>query len=164
MPDIAKVLKDEIKRLARKEVNAVTVDLRKATVAQKRMVAGLKRRLAQLERQAKQLAAQMAKRRSEEPVAPETAPKARISSRTIRFLRTKMRLSQAEFAKLVGVTTFAVYQWEHKTGRLRLRERTRTAVIAVRGFGAREAKNRLAEMTETKPVQTRRRGRRKKLG
>jgi len=45
----------------------------------------------------------------------------------------------------------AVYQWESKPAMLKLREKTKAAVFAVRDIGAREAKQRLAEMGR-KPV------------
>ena len=54
------------------------------------------------------------------------------------------------FAKLVGESSNAVYQWESKPGMLRLRNNTRAAVFAARQLGAREAKARLAEMAAKK--------------
>ena len=50
----------------------------------------------------------------------------------------------------MGVSPNAVYQWEHKSGMLRLRSKTRAAVMAVRELGAREAKAKLAEMGKKK--------------
>ena len=64
----------------------------------------------------------------------------------MRSLRRKIGLSQDAFAKLVGVSSNAVYQWESKPGMLRLRDNTRAALLAVRKLGAREAKARLAAM------------------
>lgn len=46
MPHIARILKEEIQRLARKEVKVATAVLRKDTIALKRAVAELKRRVA----------------------------------------------------------------------------------------------------------------------
>jgi len=151
MPNIAKVLKDEIQRLARKEVKSPVGKLRKDTVSLKRAVAGLKRQIAQLLRDARHLMAAEATRAKVQPqAAPEAAEKLRFTAKGIRALRQKLKLSQADFARLVGVTPLAVYQWERKpSGRLRLHETTRQALTGIRGIGVREARKRL----EAKPEQ-----------
>jgi len=64
---------------------------------------------------------------------------------TIRALRKKLRLSQADFGKLLGATPHAVYVWEKKIGALNLRDKTKAAILPVRGLGAREAKEKLEE-------------------
>jgi DNA-binding transcriptional regulator YiaG len=83
-------------------------------------------------------------------VSPEEAKKARISSKGIRKLRTKLGLSQDSFAKLLGVTSQAVYSMEHKNGRLKLRPATLSHLFSVREMGKREAKSRLEEMEKKK--------------
>ena len=50
MPDIAAVLKEEIARLARKEVRSQTEGLKKASAQYRRDIAALKRQVAELER------------------------------------------------------------------------------------------------------------------
>ena len=50
MPDLAKPLKEEIQRLARKEARSLTRSPRKVSVALKRTMADQKRRIARLER------------------------------------------------------------------------------------------------------------------
>ena len=50
MPNIASVLKDEILRLARKEVRTATEGLKKASAAYRSDIAGLKRQVAALAR------------------------------------------------------------------------------------------------------------------
>ena len=65
---------------------------------------------------------------------------------TIRALHKKLRLSQADFGKLLGATPHAVYVWEKKIGALNLRDKTKAAILSVRGLGAREAKEKLGEI------------------
>ena len=61
-------------------------------------------------------------------------------------MRRKLRLSQAQFARLLKVSPVSVYLWEKKQGALKLRDATRAAVLGLRGMGAREAKQRLKLM------------------
>ena len=56
MPNIASVLKEEVTRLARKEVRAATAALKKAVVAYRADIAELKRRSGALEKQLRRLA------------------------------------------------------------------------------------------------------------
>jgi hypothetical protein len=56
-----------------------------------------------------------------------------------------LRLSQTDFGKLLGTTPHAVYLWERKEGALNLRDKTKGAILSIRGLGAREAEEKLAE-------------------
>ena len=168
MPNIAKVLREEISRISRHEAKLATTPIRKPTIRLRKDVASLKSRLAALEKAHKALQALMAKCcASQHQAAPEGADKAEkgwISGKGIKSLRKRLGLSQGEFAKLVGVSSNAVYQWESKTSMLKLRDKTKAAVFAVRGIGAKEAKQRLAAMVEAKPVKTKKTVRRGKAG
>lgn len=140
MPNIAKVLKAEIQRISRNEIKAVVAGLRKDVIGLKKTVADLKKRLAKSESYNKSLLA------GKESVAAKSAPdgsdvdKARITAKMIRSIRDRLGLSQNAFAKLVGVSSQAVYQWERTTGRLKFRGATKAKIIAVRKIGKREAK------------------------
>ena len=68
----------------------------------------------------------------------------------MRSLRKKLRLTQEGFGKLVGVSSQNVYQWERKNGAIRVREATKAAILAMRDFGVREAKTKLAGMEKGK--------------
>lgn len=146
MSNVAKALKAEISRISRKEVKNVTGPIAKLNIDLKKIVADLKRRLAALEKENKRLLAGVKKEKAgEAPEPSEETKKARITSRTIRSLRSRLGLSQADFGKLAGVTTGAVYLWENKEGPLNLREKTKAALLAIKGMGAREAKGKVAE-------------------
>ncbi len=144
MPNLANVLKEEIRRLARKEIKEDIARIRKDSAVLKRTAADLKRRVARLEADNKRLVAEAAKQRKEsaQPVADESQG-ARISAKTIRQLRTKFKMSREQFGKLLGVSSQSIYQWERQEGRLALRDRTKQAVVEVRRLGAREAQTRL---------------------
>jgi DNA-binding transcriptional regulator YiaG len=160
MPNIAKVLREEIARISRKEAKAAVTPVRKPSIRVRSDVADLKRRMALLEKANKELLARLAKIEAAQPAPPATEPAGRgwISGKGIKSLRKRLGLSQADFARLVGVSEQAVYIWERKTGMVKFRDSTKAAVFAVRGIGAREAKDRLAEMkakTVKKPVSKR---------
>jgi DNA-binding transcriptional regulator YiaG len=150
MSNVAKALKAEISRVSRKEAKSAVDSIAKANTALKKIVADLNRRIAALEKENKRLLAGIRKDKIGIPVRPsEETKKTRLTSKGIRSLRSRLGLSQAGLAKLVGVTTHAVYLWETKEGALNLRDKTRQALVSIKGLGAREAKEKLAE-SETK--------------
>ena len=150
MSTFASSFKAEVIRLARKEAKSAIRPVRKPSWVMRLDVADLKRRVVLLERDNKRLAALLAKMPQPEPVAAPAGSRNWISGKGVRSLRQKLGLSQEAFAKLVGVSTQGVCQWESKSGMLRMRDATKAAVMAVRGLGAREAKARLAEMAKAK--------------
>jgi DNA-binding transcriptional regulator YiaG len=148
MPNIGKVLKDEISRIARRESKAAVTPVRKPVYDLRLGVADLKRRLAVLEKANRDLQSRLATIEAAQPAAPEPEPDGRawISGQGIKSLRKRLGVSQADLATLVGVSEQAVYMWEQKSGMLNLRKETKPAVMAVRKIGATEAKKRLAEL------------------
>ena len=158
MPNIARVFREEIHRISRKEAKAAVAPMRKPSFRLRMDVADLKRRLVTLEKANKQLQDRLAKMEVAQPAIPSSDSTERewISGKGIKSLRKRLGLSQTDFAKLVGVSNQAVYIWESKSGMLKLRNSTKTAVFAVRGIGAREARKRLEEMkAKKKPVSKR---------
>jgi len=149
MPDIARVMREEIARLARKEVKAATEKLHKDNLQLKRTAAEHKRRIAKLERDNRQLLADAEKRREQAvKVSDEEVEGARITAKMIQATRKKLGLSQAELAALVEVNPFTVFQWEHKEGRLAFRGDTKAAIVEVRKLTKAEAAERLAAIKE----------------
>jgi DNA-binding transcriptional regulator YiaG len=139
--NIGKVLRLEIQRLARKEVKAASTRLHKIAADLKRRVAALKRRTMDLERQSKRLRAVAGDRRLKAPAAADQAVrKARITAKMIRTIRSRLGLAQAGFAKLLGVSSQTVYQWEHKKGRLHFRGDVKARIVSARKTKKREVK------------------------
>jgi DNA-binding transcriptional regulator YiaG len=146
MSNVVKVLKAEIMRISKREAKSATQWIGKSNKWLRKVVADLNKRLLLLEKENKRLVATVKKYQVESPQKPdEETSKARLTSSGIRSLRKKFRLSQADFGKLVGATTGAVYLWEKKEGALSLRDRTKTAILSIRGLGAREAREKLDE-------------------
>jgi DNA-binding transcriptional regulator YiaG len=146
MSNIAKVLKAEIMRISRKETKRATQGIGKSNTWLRKIVADLKRRVVLLEKENKRLLATMREYQLESPHKPdEETSKARLTSKGIRSLRTKLRLSQLDFGKLLGTTAHSVYLWEKKGGALKLRDKTRQALLSIRGLRAGEARAKLDE-------------------
>ena len=140
MPSIAAVFKQEITRLARKEVKAQTEATRKASAQYRRDIAQLKRRVAGLSKQVAHLEQQ--ERRRAAKGAPATGVGGRrFSARGLKTHREKVGLSAADYSTLVGVTAQTIYSWEQ--GKSKPRDEQLAALVAVRELGKREALKRL---------------------
>ena len=85
----------------------------------------------------------------------------RFSARSVKAHRTRLGLSAADYAKLVGVSPVTVYNWEK--GKSRPCQEKRAALAAVRGIGKRAALAQLeslaAEETASAKRRTRKAGR-----
>ena len=140
MSKIASVFKQEITRLARKEVNAGTQVMRKANAQYRRDIAQLKRQVGALTKHVAYLEQQERKRASK--LAPEAdVGRKRFSAGGLQAHRQKLGLSAAAYASLVGVSTQTIYNWER--GRSKPADQQLASLVAVRDLGKREAQKRL---------------------
>jgi DNA-binding transcriptional regulator YiaG len=140
MSSFNKVFRDEVIRLARKEIRAQTEKTRKASAQHRRDLADLKRRMTALERKVAFLERQEKGRLSETPVA-ESEKAVRFSPKWVKADRKRLGISAADYARLVGVSALTIYNWE--SGKSKPRDKQRAAWAAVRGIGKREAMQRL---------------------
>lgn len=141
MPNIAKVLKDEIKRLARREINITITPFKVSNAALKKLVYEHKQQIAALKKENKRLAMLLGKIHG--PVhdnAPELEEDGfSITGRQVRSLRGRLGISQVQLAKLIGVSENIVSIWENKPRRLRLRKPgVRKALFDLKGMKRRE--------------------------
>ena len=145
MSTLMAVMKDEIRRIARKEIRAATAGLKKDQTTFRKAVADLRRQTKAHRSTIRQLLLVATKQVKLATVAPAAAEgsKAWVTAKGIRAQRKKLKLSQAQFGKLVGVSGNTVLKWEHGSGTLKLRSQTRRAVLASRGLGIREVRLRL---------------------
>ena len=109
MPRFAAALQDEIRRLSRKEVKALTAVTRRAAVQHRRDIASLKRQVLKLTKLVNVLDT-LERKRAPAQTAPESAvEKARFSPSWIKARRERLNLSAEGYAKLLGVSGQAVY-------------------------------------------------------
>ena len=142
MPNLAGVLKDEVRRLARKEIKAELTATKKASAQYRRNIAALRR---QLRDQAKQIASlERVNRKGGGAGSEGTTAAARFSPKWLQAHRERLELSAADYAALMGVSAQTVYNWEK--GKTRPQPQQLKAWSAIRGLGKREAWKRLDEM------------------
>lgn len=140
MSNLGSVFRQEIARIARKELRAKIGTTKKASAQHRRHIATLRRRIEMLERKIASLAGN-GSGISAAP-APETNGEAlRFVAKGVRSLRTRLGLSADRFAQLVGVSAQSVYNWERKISTPR--DEQLRVLASLRGIGKREASARL---------------------
>jgi DNA-binding transcriptional regulator YiaG len=144
LPNIANILKEEISRLARKELRAETESLKKASAQYRAEIAALKRRVAVLEQQVARIEKRAGKAQVV-PVSADAATRVRFTAKGLRTLRQRLGLSVSEIAALLEVSAQTIYNWETETTHPRGQQVA--AIAALRGIGKREAAARLREAT-----------------
>ena len=132
MANVMKELKAEIARIARSEIKAALAPIKSVNASQRKYIADLRRQLLDLEKENKVLARQLEKLGAAVPQPePEVVDTGRawITAAGVRSMRKRLRLSQKDFADLVGVSLPTVANWESpkNEGKLKIR---RKAVFA----------------------------------
>ena len=118
-------------RVARKPMAAVRHDV----AALKRQVAELRRLVRDLQR----VVGRKTDSKVETESTVEVQRKRRPTGDGINKMRTKLGLTQAQFGKLLGVSSLSVSKWERTQGAVTVRNSTLVALRKVRGLGKREA-------------------------
>lgn len=167
MANLASALKEEISRLARKEVRQQTAGTAKTAAQCERDIAALKRQIDELQRKLSSLRAQDApgpavskkatsKKAATKKQAAKTASssgtqssRSRFSAKGLKANRVRLGLSADNYGKLVGVSGLSIYNWEQ--GKARPRESSIAALMAIRGIGKREAAKRLEALPTSQP-------------
>jgi DNA-binding transcriptional regulator YiaG len=143
MPNVLTVLKEEITRLARKELRNQTESMKKASAQHRRDIVILKRQVAELQRKVSQRGEQ-ASRKSAAPADDGDTTRVRFTAKGLHSQRIRLGLSAGNFARLVGVSPKSIYDWER--GVTRPRKRHLSALASLRDVGKREARSRLEQL------------------
>jgi DNA-binding transcriptional regulator YiaG len=155
------IIKDEIIRLAKREMRMNFVPLRRDVRSLKITASQLRKSVLGLQRFVNQQEKQMGPKPVPE-VTLEDMKKARFSPRLIKSLRKHLGVSQREMAQLAGVTVGAVFKWEK--GKFEPKNEKKKILVGLRKLGRQNAKELLAEKKEEttpkkKPASVRRRRR-----
>ncbi|MGO1073404.1 helix-turn-helix domain-containing protein [Lysobacter sp. CA199] len=149
MPNIASVLKDEITRLARKEMRVHIDPLRAQLLAQRKVITALKQELSHLQRDVGKLS-KGARPGPQLKADPNRADKpSRYSGALLRKLRERLELSRDAFAPLIGASSQAVYNWEQTETRPRQEFLDKIALI--RGLSKAQVQELLEQHSAPKP-------------
>ena len=146
MANLAQVLKDEIRRLARKEIKDQTDAMKKQAAQHRRDIAALKRDNDQLSRRIAVLEKQEKQRGGHTAPKPEEMAGIRFSAKGLASHRERLGLSAGDFGLLVGVSGQTIYAWEQE--RTRPRQSQFPAIAKVRAMGLREARAQLGHDQE----------------
>ena len=133
MSSIAKVLKTEIQRIVRREIAQMAAAQKQGLAVLKKASAEYKRRLAALEKQAKQQALAAQCTAGVEAPGDSAPDDMRVTAKALKSLRKRLGITQAELAKLLGVSVQVVSIWETKKGRVQIRkEKVRVSLAALK--------------------------------
>jgi len=143
MPNLGSILKDEIRRLARREIRSQVAATKRAAAQHRRDIAELKRLVKSLANRLAFLESQEKKRVSK-PITEAPSGQVRFSSRWLKAQRERLGLSAADYGRLVGVSGLTIYKWEG--GKAKPRQEKVASLAALRGLGKREALKRLEMM------------------
>lgn len=142
MPNFASSLKDEVLRLARKEVRREVEGLKKASAQYRSDIAALKRRVDTLEKM-RTRAEKKASRSAFKPEAAEGKTTVRFSAKGLVSKRQKLGLSAGEMGVILGVSAQTIYNWE--SGKSRPRPQQLEAIATLRTMGKRQIAAKLAQ-------------------
>ena len=147
MPNIASILRDEISRVARKEVRSETAGLKKAVSAYRAEIAALKRRAQALEQELRRLSKAGTKAAPAVAAEEPSREALRFSAKSLAAQRQRLGLSADDCGRLVGASGQSIYNWE--AGTVRPRAKHLPAIAALRQLGKKEAAAHLATLQPT---------------
>lgn len=129
MTTFANQFKNEVSRLAKREIKGETKALKSASSQYRSDIAALKRRVASLESLVKRLS-KSADTRAPATDNDEGSTGLRFRAGGFASLRKKLGLSASEMARLLGVSAQSVYHWE--AGKSRPRASQLPAIADIR--------------------------------
>ena len=143
MPDLGKALREEMSRVAGRELRAALSPLNE-------QIRSLEREMSALRSQVGGMQGTAAKPSGKSPGNAKAAAKTeraavRITPASIKKHRKRLRLSQAQMGKLLGVSAITILNWEQ--GKSKPRAANREAIAELRGMGLKDAELTLAGLT-----------------
>ena len=141
MSNLTHALRDEITRLAKKEIKGQNAALKTASARYRREIADLKRVTKDVEKRLAHIE-HLERKRAKKPPSPELAEGTRFSPRGLKSHRAKLGLSAQDYGLLAGVSAPMIYKYER--GETKPRRAQVAKLVAVRDLGKREALRRLA--------------------
>lgn len=135
MTTFAEQFKNEILRIAKKEIRVEVKQLKKASATYRSDIAALKRQVTSLESAIKKMTKLKPKEKAE--VVSDQTVSLRFRASGFATLRKKFAMSAEQMGRLVGVTAQSVYHWE--AGKSRPRSTQLPAIAAARKLSKAQA-------------------------
>jgi DNA-binding transcriptional regulator YiaG len=135
MANIASVLKEEVVRLARKEVRREVAGLKKASVQYRSDIAVLKRRVVTLEQQMSRLG-KATTQNAGVKAESDSETKVRFVAKGFKSLRQRLGLTAEVIGALLDVSAQSIYSWE--SGKSSPRKQQLPKIAMLRGMSKRE--------------------------
>jgi len=147
MSTLAQTIKDEIRRISRREISLALSKFRRDHIALKKRLAEQKSRISAIEKDNKELSKKQAAFRQDQGVEANSEPEAEhvaVYARGIKSLRRRLGLSQLDLATLVGMNRISVSHWEKKSGKITIiKPEVRKMLTELRGMKKAEVAARL---------------------
>ena len=150
MPNFVKPLRDEIARLAKKEVAQSLGQIKKALSALKAENKFLKKELAAIKKTAQVLKKNVPQGNEPESCSADELRSARFTPAIIIRLRKKFGLSRLKMAQLLGINNKSISRWEEGIGEPKTNSRTK--LISLRKMTKRDVKKQLQELKAANKV------------
>lgn len=148
MGKVESVIKSEIQRLAKREVQAAFFPLRREVRTMKLKLSGLSKNFALLDRLAKEQVRPAESKKLKLQATPGEVQTSRITPERISSLRKNLGISQRELAILAGVSRWAVVMWEK--GKFKPKGAKIASLLALRKLSKPDAKKMLAAKARSK--------------
>jgi hypothetical protein len=145
MANVIVALNEHVRKLARREVRARSVAMKRAGAEYRREIAGLKRLIKSLVMRVSLLEKGAGRAGGKGAGGGELmeAEGHRFRADGLRSHRARLGISAREYGKLVGVSGLTVYNWE--SGKSRPRRKQLAGLVKIRGLGKREIEKLLGE-------------------
>ena len=148
MGKLESTIKSEIQRLAKREVQATFIPLRREVTAIRLKLSSLSKSFSPLNQLAKEQLRQEEKKDLKLEATPEEVKASRLTPDRICRLRKKLGISMRELGILTGATVGAVLSWEK--GKFKPSGEKKAALVALRKLGKREVRKLLEERAGSK--------------
>ena len=140
MGKLESTIKSEIQRLAKREVRATFIPLRREARAMRLRLSGLSKSFSALNRMTKE---RLEEAKPKLEATPEEVKASRLTPARILGLRKKLGISMRELGILTGTSLGAILSWEK--GKFKPRGDKKAALVALKKMGKREVRRKLVE-------------------
>lgn len=148
MGKVERTIRSEISRLARKEVRATLLPLKRELRVARRNISVLKKTVAALDRATRERMRGEQGKKFQIEASPEEVKASRFTPQRIRTLRQRLGISQKQLALLAKVSIGAVGSWEK--GKFEPKGDKKAVLLGLRKLKKRGVKKLLAGMNATR--------------